>query len=66
MTETKHKCPICKDASPPRAENKTFPFCSPRCKQVDLGRWLNEEYRIPIDEHSTERSLVADEPDYDA
>jgi endogenous inhibitor of DNA gyrase (YacG/DUF329 family) len=66
MPETKHKCPICKDASLPRAENKCFPFCSPRCKQVDLGRWLNEEYRIPIDENSTERSLVADEPEYDA
>jgi hypothetical protein len=23
-----------------------FPFCSPRCKAIDLGKWLNEEYRI--------------------
>lgn len=23
-----------------------FPFCSKRCKSVDLGKWLNEEYRI--------------------
>ncbi len=22
------------------------PFCSQRCQQIDLGRWLNEEYRI--------------------
>ncbi|RKY05149.1 DNA gyrase inhibitor YacG [Candidatus Poribacteria bacterium] len=25
-----------------------FPFCSPRCKLIDLGKWLNEEYRISI------------------
>ena len=24
-----------------------FPFCSPRCRMVDLGRWLNGEYVIP-------------------
>ena len=23
-----------------------FPFCSNRCKSIDLGKWLNEEYRI--------------------
>jgi len=43
------KCPICgkdvkfneKEKLPPN-----FPFCSLRCKLVDLGRWLNEEYSI--------------------
>ena len=25
-----------------------FPFCSPRCKLIDLGKWLNEEYRISV------------------
>jgi len=24
-----------------------FPFCSTRCQLVDLGRWLDEDYRIP-------------------
>jgi endogenous inhibitor of DNA gyrase (YacG/DUF329 family) len=23
-----------------------FPFCSPRCKSIDLGRWLGEAYRV--------------------
>jgi endogenous inhibitor of DNA gyrase (YacG/DUF329 family) len=23
-----------------------FPFCSPRCKTIDLGRWLGETYRV--------------------
>jgi endogenous inhibitor of DNA gyrase (YacG/DUF329 family) len=26
-----------------------FPFCSRRCKTIDLGRWLGEAYRIPAD-----------------
>ena len=41
------KCPICEEASKARAENASFPFCSARCKMVDLGKWLNEEYRVP-------------------
>lgn len=27
--------------------NPRFPFCSERCRLVDLGRWIDEEYRIP-------------------
>ncbi|HIA01903.1 MAG TPA: DNA gyrase inhibitor YacG [Myxococcales bacterium] len=40
----KFKCPICKQQVEPRNENKTFPFCSPRCRSVDLGNWFSEEY----------------------
>ena len=59
----KIKCPICekevkfydKEKLPPN-----FPFCSRRCKLVDLGKWFNEEYSIeePIPE---EQALVDDE-----
>ncbi|MEO6777781.1 MAG: DNA gyrase inhibitor YacG [Kofleriaceae bacterium] len=41
-------CPTCKRASP-RDGNKVFPFCCERCQLVDLGRWLNEDYRIPAE-----------------
>jgi len=58
------KCPICgkdvefyeKEKLPP-----SFPFCSRRCKLIDLGKWLDEEYktsepiseeRIPVDDGS--------------
>jgi endogenous inhibitor of DNA gyrase (YacG/DUF329 family) len=41
------KCPICDAEVKPRAENKLFPFCSPRCKTIDLGKWLSEDYRVP-------------------
>ena len=40
------ECPSCKRAVLPRAENPCFPFCSGRCKAIDLGRWLGGEYRI--------------------
>jgi len=29
------------------AEWPEFPFCSPKCKLIDLGRWLGESYRVP-------------------
>jgi endogenous inhibitor of DNA gyrase (YacG/DUF329 family) len=28
-------------------QQKFRPFCSPRCAQIDLGRWFAEDYRIP-------------------
>ncbi|MBN9685828.1 MULTISPECIES: DNA gyrase inhibitor YacG [unclassified Corallococcus] len=40
-------CPICQKPVPPRPENTSQPFCSRRCRAVDLGRWLGEEYRVP-------------------
>ena len=36
-------CPICGAATQPR----TAPFCSPRCADVDLGRWLTGQYVAP-------------------
>jgi endogenous inhibitor of DNA gyrase (YacG/DUF329 family) len=39
-------CPICRKPVPPRAANPAFPFCSARCKLLDLGKWLGEEYRV--------------------
>ncbi len=40
-------CPVCEKPVPPRPGNAAFPFCSDRCRFVDLGKWLGEEYRIP-------------------
>ncbi len=39
-------CPICGKPIDP-AGSEAMPFCSQRCKQVDLGRWLGERYRVP-------------------
>lgn len=40
------KCSICRKLFDP-AESKTLPFCSDRCRQIDLGRWLDEGYSVP-------------------
>lgn len=33
-----------------------FPFCSERCRLLDLGEWLDEEHRIPTDEKQIDES----------
>jgi uncharacterized protein len=44
------RCPICgKPASP-----RTLPFCSPRCRDVDLHRWLSGSYVVPGSDHDEE------------
>lgn len=40
------RCPICKKSAV--ADHR--PFCSKRCSQIDLGRWLGEVYRAPADD----------------
>jgi hypothetical protein len=52
-------CPICGKTAAPRASNEASPFCSPRCKQVDLGKWLTEGYRIETDEDSSNVESLA-------
>lgn len=39
-------CPNCKNDSIFSPENKFRPFCSERCKLIDLGLWADEEYKI--------------------
>ncbi|MSM38359.1 MAG: DNA gyrase inhibitor YacG [Geobacter sp.] len=39
-------CPVCKKPSLWEG-NPARPFCSDRCKMIDLGAWAAEEYRIP-------------------
>nr|WP_232317327.1 DNA gyrase inhibitor YacG [Candidatus Nucleicultrix amoebiphila] len=45
------KCPICKKPS----VEKYRPFCSERCKMIDLGKWLGEAYSIPIASEDTKK-----------
>jgi endogenous inhibitor of DNA gyrase (YacG/DUF329 family) len=46
-----YTCPICKrhltaSGSDPAKLPAFFPFCSQRCKLIDLGAWLDADYRI--------------------
>jgi uncharacterized protein len=45
---TQVKCPICDTAMnfQARSEWPDFPFCSLRCKRIDLGRWFGERYKL--------------------
>lgn len=46
------KCPICTKAMPGQwNEWPEYPFCSKRCRTIDLGRWLGENYRVASQEH---------------
>ena len=59
-------CPVCqremRGAS--LADWPQYPFCSPRCRLIDLGRWLGETYRLPANEQEEEDSAAeqADTP----
>ncbi len=46
-------CPVCGKASAAKAKASeapsAFPFCSARCRTIDLGHWLDERYRLEDD-----------------
>ena len=57
------RCPICKTPveDSGQALQPSFPFCSERCKLIDLGRWLDGKYQIPVaDSEGTDAELEAD------
>ncbi len=39
-------CPTCEKKADFSASNIYRPFCSKRCKLIDLGQWINETYSI--------------------
>jgi endogenous inhibitor of DNA gyrase (YacG/DUF329 family) len=43
------KCPTCASPVEWRPENPFRPFCSERCKNIDLGAWSSEQYAIPAE-----------------
>jgi endogenous inhibitor of DNA gyrase (YacG/DUF329 family) len=47
----KRACPICGRPS----QQSFHPFCSARCAEIDLGRWLGGRYAIPSEESPDER-----------
>jgi len=52
----KRPCPECGRTS----ARDTFPFCSARCKDVDLNRWLSGAYAIPVRDDEEESRDKAD------
>lgn len=51
-------CPICGTTfEAESAKDRPVPFCSQRCREIDLGRWLDMEYRIPAEQELPEDDL---------
>ncbi|WP_333817567.1 DNA gyrase inhibitor YacG [Tabrizicola sp.] len=50
-------CPICGKPATPAYR----PFCSRRCADVDLGRWLTEGYRVPAETEDAAEDAIPDD-----
>jgi len=55
------RCPICNAL----AVHRFRPFCSQRCADIDLGRWVKGNYRIPTEE-APEGEIPLDSPEEDS
>ncbi|MHB1236327.1 MAG: DNA gyrase inhibitor YacG [Gallionella sp.] len=52
-------CPHCGKEHQWDTNNRFRPFCSERCKMIDLGRWASEEYRVePGEQDLTEENPI--------
>jgi endogenous inhibitor of DNA gyrase (YacG/DUF329 family) len=55
-------CPVCQKAFD-LAASPTPPFCSERCRSIDLNRWLREEIALPVRDRNEEGDITEDTPD---
>jgi uncharacterized protein len=57
------RCPICKKEV--AFDDPNMPFCSDRCRVIDLGNWASEKYVVPtaIDESEFEKGEEFDPPE---
>jgi endogenous inhibitor of DNA gyrase (YacG/DUF329 family) len=60
--QRKVRCPQCGALTLYDVSNPWRPFCSQRCKTIDLGAWASEAYRLPA-QPQTEDVEVATPPD---
>jgi endogenous inhibitor of DNA gyrase (YacG/DUF329 family) len=47
------RCPTCNQPFDPE-QTTAMPFCSDRCRRIDLNRWLTEEISMPLDSELTD------------
>ena len=57
------RCPICECQFDPQ-QSLAMPFCSDRCRQIDLGRWLREAYSVPVERRDEDEERR--EPNFDS
>lgn len=49
MTTRTVPCPACRQPTEYSEHNRWRPFCSERCRSVDLGAWASESFRVPAE-----------------
>jgi endogenous inhibitor of DNA gyrase (YacG/DUF329 family) len=59
----KLRCPICR--KPTQGTDPEFPFCSDRCRVIDLGKWASGGYVIASPVTDAEEAVRQDSPDED-
>jgi endogenous inhibitor of DNA gyrase (YacG/DUF329 family) len=59
------RCPVCNKRFDPSTAAESLPFCTPRCRQIDLGRWLGEGYSVPHERLDEEEESSFDEESSD-
>ncbi|WP_407946925.1 DNA gyrase inhibitor YacG [Oxalobacter paeniformigenes] len=52
------KCPVCGKDVEWKDTSLYRPFCSERCKQIDLGAWAEEKYKVPVVEDEDDGDSV--------
>ncbi len=57
----KLRCPICKKAV--KSDNAEFPFCSERCRTIDLGKWASGAYVIASPVTDAEEQIRESNPE---
>lgn len=58
-------CPRCKKSTVYSDKNPYRPFCSERCRLIDLGQWAEEEYRVPLAPEDVNEEILLEETDED-
>ena len=56
-------CPTCSKKLEWCPENTFRPFCSERCKMIDLGAWASEEYKVAAEPSVDDYSSSFDDPE---
>ncbi len=54
------RCPICR--AEVAEDAASFPFCTPRCRLLDLGNWLDERYVVPAGDDTSATASESDDP----
>jgi hypothetical protein len=63
----RYRCPLCKkiirvSSEKQFKEARFFPFCSRRCKLIDLGAWLDAKYKVTSELNENSSDTLTDKP----